>query len=66
MQVDGTRIRTLRENNGQSIKDLANMASITKGYLSLIENDHRDPSPPVAARLAKALKVAIVDLRRDQ
>lgn len=63
MKVNGMRIRELRENDGMDQRDLCNIASISRAHLSLIENGHRNPSPSVAARIAKALDVAIVDLR---
>lgn len=63
MKLHGGRLRQLRENCGLSLTELANRASISKAHLSLIENDKREVSPPVAGRLAQALDVAIVDLR---
>jgi transcriptional regulator with XRE-family HTH domain len=64
MQVDGARIRFLRENAGLGVTQLANASSISKAYLSLMENGKKnDPSPQVVARIAQALGVAIVDLR---
>lgn len=64
MQVDGERIRFLRENAGMGLTQLANASSISKAYLSLMENGKKnDPSPQVVARIAQALGVAIVDLR---
>jgi transcriptional regulator with XRE-family HTH domain len=45
-----------------SLTALANKASISKAFLSMIERGQRDAAPPVAARLAQALGVAIEDL----
>ncbi len=64
MQVDGARIRRLREDSGLGLTQLADSASISKAYLSLLENGKKnDPSPQVVARIAQALGVAIIDLR---
>ena len=64
MQVDGLRIRLFRENAGMGVTQLAEASSISKAYLSLMENGKKtDPSPQVVARIAQALGVAIVDLR---
>jgi transcriptional regulator with XRE-family HTH domain len=64
VQVDGAQIRTLRENAGLGLTQLANASSISKAYLSLLENGKKsDPSPQVVARIAQALGVAIIDLR---
>lgn len=65
MKVNGMIIRQLRENEGLDQKSLCDITSISHAHLSLIENGHRDPSPGVVARIAKALDVAIVDLRDD-
>jgi DNA-binding XRE family transcriptional regulator len=63
MQLDGPKIRWLRENKGMTARDLCRVASISKGYLSQIESNSRGCSPNVAARIAGALGVPIVGLR---
>lgn len=64
MVVDRRRLRALREARGLNQKDLANAASISKAYLSMLESgERRSVSPAVAARLAGALGIAIVELR---
>lgn len=65
MQVDGPKIRMLRENLGLTAKELSNAAQISPSHLSLIERGRRNASPPVAAKLAGALLVAITELRPD-
>lgn len=63
MVIDGARLRQLREDAGLTLTGLAQAASISKAHLSLIENGRREASPPVAARIAQALGVAVADLR---
>lgn len=63
VRLDGARLRRLREEAGLTLTGLANAASVSKAHLSYIENGQREASPPVAARLAQALGVALVDLR---
>ena len=64
MIVGGSRLRQLREDHGLTLTELARQAMVSKGYLSMIENGtRRDVSPPVVARLAAALDVAIKELR---
>lgn len=64
VMVDGPGLRRRREDAGLSLTALASAASISKTYLSLVETGHRPGvSPPVAARLAQALGVAVADLR---
>lgn len=63
MKVDGAKIRLLRENAGLTQTELARRSRVSKPYLCQIELGNRNPNPPVVARIANALDVAIVDLR---
>jgi transcriptional regulator with XRE-family HTH domain len=64
VKLDGAKLRRLREDQGLLLIDLARAASVTKGYLSKIETGRAgDVSPPVAARLAFVLDLAIGELR---
>ena len=64
LMVDGPGLRRRREEAGLSLRALANAATISPGYVSMIERGQRtNVQPPVAARLAQALGVAIGDLR---
>ena len=65
MLLNGPKIRRMRENLGMTGRDLCEAASLSKAYLSQIEQNDRGCSPNTAARLAAALEVAIVDLRRS-
>jgi transcriptional regulator with XRE-family HTH domain len=51
----GSRIRKAREKKGLKQQDLAQRAGISMGFLSEIENDHRNPSGRVLLKLAGAL-----------
>lgn len=63
MRLDARHLRLLREQRGYRQKDLAQAASISRGYLSMLESgERRSVSPAVAARLAGVLGVAIVEL----
>ena len=63
MNVDGAKIRLLRENAGWTLTEFARRSRVSKPYMCQIELGDRHPSPPVVARIATALDVAIVDLR---
>jgi transcriptional regulator with XRE-family HTH domain len=54
----GSTIQKLRESAGLSQRKLARNAKITPSFLSLVENNHRDPSLTVLRRIASALHVA--------
>jgi transcriptional regulator with XRE-family HTH domain len=53
----GETIRELRERQQLSQKELATRSSLTASFLSLVENNKRDPSFTVLRRIADALRV---------
>jgi len=61
-QTLGQRLRSAREQLGQSQMNLAAAAGISQGYLSQLEQDEREPTLSIAARLAEALGVSLDDL----
>lgn len=62
----GARIRRYREELDLSLSDLAERAEVSKGYLSVLENDsgdeNRRPSGTTLLRVATALGITIGDL----
>ena len=58
----GTRIRTFREARGMSQAELAKLAKITREYVNKLEAGRYDPTVGVLQRLAKALKVKVMEL----
>jgi ribosome-binding protein aMBF1 (putative translation factor) len=61
-QTLGQRIRTAREAAGLSQVNLAAAANISQGYLSQLELDEREPTLPIAARIARALGMSLDEL----
>jgi DNA-binding XRE family transcriptional regulator len=57
-----SKLRAERERQGLARKELAARAAMSANTLTGIENGHQRPSIPVAATLAKALRVAMTDL----
>lgn len=55
----GKTIKLLRIKAGIKQKDLAKKLQISSNYLSLVENDKREPSISLIERIAKALDVPI-------
>ena len=55
----GKAIKIIREAKGSSLRDLAVRANVSTPYLSLLENDKRNPSLDVVGRLATALDVPV-------
>jgi len=59
----GKRIRTARQSMGWSLAQLADSASISKGYLWQLENERNaNPSMEVLLRIADALDTTIAAL----
>ena len=59
----GQKIRQLREDKGFSLNGLAEEASISKAYLSQLENDvSQQPSAKILLKIAAALGTTIADL----
>lgn len=52
---DGSALCTARREAGMSQQMVARKARISPTHMSQIESGIRQPSPPVAARLAKAV-----------
>ncbi len=57
------KIRQLREEKGFSLNKLAEMAEISKAYLSQLENNvSKQPSAEILFKIASALGTTIADL----
>ena len=62
LNQDPERIRRRRVAAGLEAQQLARLAKISKGYLSIIERGKASASPVVLGRLADALGCTIADL----
>ena len=60
----GQKIRTAREARGMTQADLADRAQVAQGYLSYLEQDQREPSLSIAARIARELEIPLDELAR--
>lgn len=58
----GNKIRKTRENQGLSIRDLADMADINKSQVVRIESGESDPHYTTLLKLARALGANIGEL----
>ncbi|EDL62646.1 helix-turn-helix domain-containing protein [Bacillus sp. SG-1] len=62
----GEKIKSIRENKGITINELAQRADISKSYISTIERDiQKNPSIKVLEKIAAALEVPL-DMLLDQ
>ncbi len=58
----GQRIRAAREARGLTQADLATRAKVAQAYLSYLEQDQREPSLSIAARIARELESPLDEL----
>lgn len=65
-KVNGQTLRKEREGAGLSVKGLAEKALTTANYVYKIENGARQPSAPLAGRLADACGVPLKTLLQPQ
>ncbi len=58
----GQMIRAAREARGLTQADLAARAHVAQAYLSYLEQDQREPSLSIAARIARELEIPLQQL----
>jgi DNA-binding XRE family transcriptional regulator len=58
----GQKIRAARELRGLTQAELAVRASVAQAYLSYLEQDQREPSLSIAARIARELNIPLDEL----
>ncbi|WML30300.1 helix-turn-helix transcriptional regulator [Neobacillus sp. OS1-32] len=62
----GEKIAEIRKQRGYSLTELAELANISKSYLSNIErNLNKNPSLKVVIKIAKVLKVDLLTLLKN-
>lgn len=55
-------LKEIRENANLTQEQLAKLTGLSLRYISLLENNKRNPSDKAKKKLAKALKVNAVDI----
>ena len=58
----GQKIRAAREAHGLTQAELAARAHVAQAYLSYLEQDQREPSLSIAARIARELEIPLDEL----
>ena len=58
----GTELRRRRTEMGLTLRELAEAAGLTSGFLSQVENDHASPSLKSLGRIAEVLRVPLFHL----
>ncbi len=60
-----TRVRELRNGRGWTIDQLADVSGVSRGFISQIENERREPSAQTLASLADAFDIHVSQLIAD-
>jgi transcriptional regulator with XRE-family HTH domain len=66
MEVDVTKMKTLREEKVLSQRELARMAGLTQMTVWRIENGYRDARPGTIRKLAGVLGVEPIELLKKE
>jgi transcriptional regulator with XRE-family HTH domain len=66
MEVDVTKMKTLREERVLSQRELASMAGLTQMTVWRIENGYRDARPQTIRKLARVLGVEPKELVKKE
>lgn len=60
--VIGECLRQARQGQGRTLRDVAEAAGVSVGYLSEVERGRKEPSSEVLAAICRALGLDLVDL----
>ena len=61
-ELVGRTLRTVRQERGERLSDVAERAGVSTQYLSEIERGLKEPSSEMIAAVAGALEVTLIDL----
>ena len=64
-QEIGDVLRTHRQQQGQTLRQVASKASVALGYLSEVERGQKEVSSEILAAVAEALEVPLSTVMRD-
>lgn len=64
-RVVGNKIRALRSARGMTVAELARLAEVSTGMISLVERDLSDPSLATVRKIARALNVPLFSLFKE-
>ncbi len=64
-RVVGEQLRSLRQDQGRTLRDVSSAARVSLGYLSEIERGQKEPSSELLAAICTALDVPLSNLLRS-
>jgi len=57
-----SELREFRERQGWTLAEVTGLTGLSKGYLSLIERNLREPSPAMKVRIARGVGASVAEL----
>ncbi len=66
MEVDGARLRQLRQERALSLRDLGERSGVAFDTINKLENERREAQPRTIRRLAEALGVEPKELMKGK
>lgn len=64
-EVIGSQLRTIRKEQGATLRDVSAKANVALGYLSEIERGHKEPSSELLSSICTALEISLSSLMRS-
>ncbi len=65
-EVDGARLRQLRQERALSLRELGERSGVAFDTINKLENEHREAQPRTIRRLAEALGVEPRELMKGE
>lgn len=66
MEVDGVRLRQLRQERALSLRELGERSGVAFDTINKLENEHREAQPRTIRRLAETLGVEPRELMKGE
>ncbi len=66
LQVDGARLRRIRQERALSLRALGERSGVAFDTINKLENEHREAQPRTVRKLAEALGVEPKELMRGE
>lgn len=63
-EVIGSQLRTIRKQQGATLRDVSARANVALGYLSEIERGQKEPSSELLSSICSALEISVSSLLR--
>ena len=66
LEVDGARLRQIRQERALSLRELGRVSGVAFDTINKLENEHREAQPRTLRKLAEALGVEPKELMKGE